>query len=343
VDTLLDLQSEATPVIGWSATRLGWLEGRRSGIGGSDVAAALGMSRYTSPWELWADKTGRTELDAEESPSEAAELGNALEPWLLEQVARKVGEPAYRTPFKTYAHPEHPWRMCSPDGILADGRLVECKTAGLASGFGTPAGWGPDEIPLAYEFQARWAMHVMDAPAVEFIALVANLGVVHRTVERDLGVEFELVSQLSEWLDRHVVGDEEPAFTAGDAAILAELYPVAGTGEDGKPKEIKLDDTDAVIHWENYRAAAEREKAGKADKEAAGAELKLLLGDAAIGKVEGKTLVTWQNRKGNTNWKSLFADLAPQLETANIPVPDPEKYRGAPSRLLSVKEIKSDK
>lgn len=338
MDTLLDLKSEATPVIGWTATRTGWLEGRRAGIGGSDVAAALGMNRYTSPWELWADKTGRTEIELDESPSEAAALGNALEPWLLEQVARKVGEPAYRTPYKTYAHPEHPWRMCSPDGILADGRLVECKTAGLASGFGTPPGWGPDEIPLAYEFQARWSMHVMDAPAVEFIALVANLGVVHRTVERDYGVEFELVAQLTEWWEKHVVGDEEPAFTAADAAILAELYPTA----DPK-KEIKLDDTDAVLHWETYRAAHEREKEAKAEKEAAGAELKLLLGDAAKGTVEGKTLVTWQNRKGNTNWKALYADLTPQLDAAGIPVPDPEKYRGADSRSLSVKEIKSDK
>ena len=30
-----------------------WLEARRLGVGGSDVAAILGLSKYKSPYQLW--------------------------------------------------------------------------------------------------------------------------------------------------------------------------------------------------------------------------------------------------------------------------------------------------
>ena len=41
-----------------------WLRLRKNGIGGSDAAAALGLSPWTSPLELWLQKTGqKTELD----------------------------------------------------------------------------------------------------------------------------------------------------------------------------------------------------------------------------------------------------------------------------------------
>ena len=35
-----------------------WRAERRKGVGGSDVAAIMGMSPYKSPYEVWAEKTG---------------------------------------------------------------------------------------------------------------------------------------------------------------------------------------------------------------------------------------------------------------------------------------------
>lgn len=40
-------------------TRDDWLAVRRTGIGSSDAAAAVGLNPYMSPLELWLDKTGR--------------------------------------------------------------------------------------------------------------------------------------------------------------------------------------------------------------------------------------------------------------------------------------------
>lgn len=54
-----------------------WLSWRNKGIGGSDVAAVCGISKYKSPVELWMEKTGQ--LEPKES-GEAAYWGTILEP-----------------------------------------------------------------------------------------------------------------------------------------------------------------------------------------------------------------------------------------------------------------------
>lgn len=326
------LITNAIPVTGWEATEEQWLEHRRSGCGGSDVLALLGFSRYRSEWEVWREKTGASAIDTE-SPSDAAALGNALEPWLIDQASAVLEAPVVRTAARTYAHPEHPWRRCSPDGVTADGRLVEAKTAGLASGFGTPPGWADNGLPLGYEFQVRWGLHVMDAPAAEVVALVAGLGLIRRTVERDLAVEAKMVAQVSAWWQRHVLEGVEPALGGADAALIAELYPRV------ERESVDLDDTDALEHWEVYLAAHEAEKAAAARKQAAGSELKALIGDAGEGRVEGNVIATWGESKGRVNYTRLLAHLAPELEAAGIEPPDPDDYRGAPSRRLNVKDL----
>lgn len=41
--------------------RAEWLEGRRQGIGGSDVAAVLGLSPWKTALDVWNDKLGLSE------------------------------------------------------------------------------------------------------------------------------------------------------------------------------------------------------------------------------------------------------------------------------------------
>lgn len=38
-----------------------WLEWRKKGIGGSDVAAIAGLNKYKSPVGVWLEKTGRSQ------------------------------------------------------------------------------------------------------------------------------------------------------------------------------------------------------------------------------------------------------------------------------------------
>jgi putative phage-type endonuclease len=324
-----DLLTAPVGVIGWDLDDDAWRDARKQGLGGSDISAVLGFSTYRSPWAVWAEKTGVRSWQDDES-SVAAELGTELEPWLLAKAERLLEQQVTQTEFRTYAHPEHRWRTCSPDGECYDGSLVECKTAGLATGFGTPLGWADGGTPLGYEFQCRWSLHVMDAPRIHLIGLVAGMGVVHRTFDRDLAIEADLVDQVSDWHRRHIVLGEEPALGAVDNDMMARLYPSIARDD------IDLSGTDAADLHRAYVSARDREKQAKADKETAGAALKRLIGDAEVGRVADQVIAKWSAKKGGVDWPAVVADL---VETYGVPAPNPESYRKPSTRSLSVKEV----
>lgn len=334
----------AIGVVGWEASRDEWLEARRKGVGGSDISAILGYSIYRSPWDVWSEKAKVKTW--EDGNSDAAQLGVALEPWLREQAGTIVGEPAAETQYRTYCHSEDfSERMCSPDGVFADGRLLECKTAGLASGWGAPRGWEGGELPLGYEFQCRWSMHVMDAPAVEVVALVAGMGLQHRTVTRELATELELVSQVGTWWNRYVMHDEEPPLGARDAEVMQQLYPRC------EVDEVDLSHTNALEHWSAYKAAQRKERIAEEWKKEAGANLKNLIGKAGRGMVDGQCIATWGERRGRTEWRVLVEDLVNELMAKHdIPILDVDqfiesrvdKHTGPSTRTLSVKDLTND-
>jgi len=321
-----DVLTGPLPVVAWDATEDEWLFARTKGIGGSDIAAVLGFSGYHTPWEVWAEKSDVKHWNEGDIP--AAELGSDLEPWLVSMAPKVVGVAAIRTEHRTYARPEHPWRRYSPDGLLVDGRLFEAKTAGLM-GWRAPSGWDDGGVPLGYEFQVRWGMHVMDTPAAEVVGLVAGMGLVHRTITRDLAIERELVEQISEWWHTYVVNGVEPPMGAGDAANLTRRYPKSDGGET------ELDPIKAIDAWTAYRDARDRESAAKAEKDAAGAVLKSLLGKNEKGLVDGHVIVTWGAKKGQVDWQRLVTEWAAEL---GVTAPDPDAFRKPSSRSLNGKD-----
>ena len=72
------------------ANRSEWLEARRGGIGGSDAATLLGVSKFSSPYKLWAEKTGR---DIGDFDNPYMRRGRALEPVIADlfDKLRKIG------------------------------------------------------------------------------------------------------------------------------------------------------------------------------------------------------------------------------------------------------------
>ena len=321
------------PVLGWEAPQHLWLRQRAKGMGASDVAAALGFSRWqdATPWGVWASKTGRL-LKADAAAAAAAQLGSDLEPWLIDRAPDLLGMPVARTPHRLYAHGEVPWQLCSPDAFADDGGLVEAKTAGLLNQWLNLDEWKDGGLPLGYELQGRWQMRVMDRPRVHIVGLVAGLGVVTRTVERDLVVEAELVRQVGDWWSEHVVNDVEPPVGRQDLELLASLYDRPELKETVQlPFE--------ALHWQaEYLLANAAESEAKKRKEELAALFKAALGNACIGRLnaDGKPVVTWNPKKSEVNWEQMARDLAAKLET---PVPDPETYRKPPGRSLSVKKV----
>jgi len=71
-----------------------WLAVRRTGIGGSDAAAAVGLNPYMSARELWLDKTGRAEGMPRPDPNDTTSptyWGTLLEPIVAASYTKLTG------------------------------------------------------------------------------------------------------------------------------------------------------------------------------------------------------------------------------------------------------------
>ena len=107
-----------------------WLRYRKLGIGGSDVASLLGISKWKSEIELWLDKTNQTN----ESPveNEAMQWGTIMEPIIRNHFAKVTGKAVVELK-AMLQHPEYPFMLADVDGITVDDvgnpAILEIKTA----------------------------------------------------------------------------------------------------------------------------------------------------------------------------------------------------------------------
>jgi predicted phage-related endonuclease len=274
----------AVPIVGWPDTLTGtsdadWLTARRAGLGASEVASALGLpGAYETPWQVWAEKTGRAVPVF--AGNDATDLGNGLEPWLIGQAAGVVGARwVERTLFRLYRSAARPWMLASPDAAGCDLTpatvLVECKTAGLVEPHAV-RDWTATDVQMAV-LGVQTRVHV--------VGLVAGHGLRSWPVEWDPVAEAQLVRAAGEWWDTHVVGDVEPAMFPADDATMNAIYPPV-EGAVGLPAV-------AEFVLEEYReAVADGAAAGRRRKELA-ATLKRWLAGATVGELDGRQVVTW--------------------------------------------------
>lgn len=133
-----------------------WLEYRRLGIGGSDVAAILGISPFRTARDLYYDKLNIVTAD-DEGNWVAMEMGNLLEPLVAKIFARKTGLKVFKRQCM-FQHPHHPWMLADldylvelPDGSIA---ILEIKT----TNYNARDNWwynGNEIVPIYYESQGR--------------------------------------------------------------------------------------------------------------------------------------------------------------------------------------------
>lgn len=283
----------AQPLVRWpdrGDTDEEWLTARRRGLGASEVASALGLpGAYSTPWQVWAEKTGRA-LPVFEG-SDAAQLGTDLEPWLIESAAAATGlRWVDRTVYRLYGSRERPWLLASPDACGAGkpdwaDALVECKTAGLLEP-NTVKDWTDTDVPLRIEVQCRTQMAVLGVRTrVHVVGLVVGFGLRSWVVEWDQCQEDILLKAAGEWWQTHVVEDVEPAMFPADDAVMNGMYPaVEGSAELPPIAEFVL---------EEYRVAVAEGAAAERRRRELAATLKRWLAGSTVGELGGRSVVTW--------------------------------------------------
>jgi len=208
-------------------SRAEWLALRRKGIGGSDAAKVLGLSRWGGPLTVYLDKTGILPPDDGE-PSEAAYWGTALEDVVAREFARRTGLRVRRRN-ALCCHPDHPRMIANVDReIVGANKGLECKTVSAYKA----DEWRGDEVPDAYYLQCQHYMAVMGWESCFIAALIGGQRFVAKEIPRnDEEIRALIEAEMRFWAE-HVEAGVPPLPGLGDD--VAALYP-AQTGEDLLP------------------------------------------------------------------------------------------------------------
>ena len=201
-----------------------WLSWRKKGVGGSDVAAALGLSPYKTARVLFYDKIGVKLRVAEEDKSITFEIGHLLEDVVAQIFSKKTGFTVYQDQ-TMYQHPLFPFMLADVDRFIhlpnGDRGLLECKTAH----YDTQFLWANDAVPRHYELQVKHYMSVMNINVAYIACLFSNSenDFVWRKIERDLDEEESTIQQLQYFWEHYVLNRIEPPLTEKPDMVLAAL------------------------------------------------------------------------------------------------------------------------
>ena len=312
-----------------------WLALRRTGIGGTDAAAILGLSPWSSPLDVWLDKTGRAvPRPSDPDRDDLLFLGNALEPAIAAMYERKTGRRLFKPEedFGIVRHPAFPMILGTPDRlVVGEPRGVELKSeVPFLDRFGDP---GTDEVPDFYVAQCAVYMAVNNFDAWDIALLHGGSKFGIYTLERSRAVENELLDVLVAWWERHVVQDVQPPIDGSDSATryLAQKFV-----QNFEP----LADATA---WEEKLAIELGEKRKDFDAiEEAKAKLENEIREA-IGFRDGIRgsfgKVTWKRSKDSTttDFERAFQDaktevakflLSRTAEDMSVPIADAETISG---------------
>ena len=106
-------------------SREDWLAQRRKTIGGSDAAAIVGLSRYSTPYTIFMDKTGRL---PDKPDTEAMRLGRDLEDYVAKRWQEATGKKVRRLQAMLY-NPMYPFAHADVDRmVIGEYAGLECKT-----------------------------------------------------------------------------------------------------------------------------------------------------------------------------------------------------------------------
>lgn len=191
---------------------------RNQVIGGSDIAAILGLSRWKTPLKLWCEKTEKLPV-ADLSDVEAVELGNDLEEFVARKFSQKTGKAIRRAP-KVYQHPDYPYMVAHVDRLVTGtDELLECKTC---SAFKKEE-WENEEIPQEYILQVIWYLGITKRKVGYIAVLIGGQSFKYKRIEFDQELFDRMVEAAKEFWNM-VQNNIAPAVMADDDATLKDLY-----------------------------------------------------------------------------------------------------------------------
>ena len=280
------------------------------------MGAALGISPFKSPVELYLEKTGRKVR--EDEPTEAMLFGIENEDYAARRYAAKTGRAVRNYGYMLFDDDAHLCadvdRLVVPDGAkvasfrdeIRTDRILECKVVGHP--------WD-DGVPATYQAQALVYLALAFAQFCDVSVVFRAPRVDHQIfpLERDEGKICAIRERAKEWFERHVLGDTPPPAVNEDdcKALWAASRGVAVDATPEAADAIRLlRETVAQIKSLEAHASELRAVAMRALGE----------GDTLVDPETGLKLCTWKSSKDSevVDWKSAFYEMARTEEPAHV-------------------------
>ena len=293
-----------------------WLALRSQYIGGSDAAAVVGLNSFSSPYSLWAEKTGRIPGFA---GNLATEVGTFLEEFVAQKFAQETGKKV-RKSNQSFFNSDYPWAIANIDReIVGEDAGLEIKTTDSMN----LKRFKDGEYPENYYAQMVHYLAVTGKKRWYLAVLIGNKEFKWFTLERDED-EIAALMAAEESFWEHVKSDTPPSVDGTQAT--SEAITTIYANNDDSFCDLSAFETSL----REYASLKKQIKDLEEMAEEAANKIKAFMGESGRGECDGFK-VSWKTQTRRTFDSKRFAKENPDIDLS-------EYYKISNSRPFRVDE-----
>jgi putative phage-type endonuclease len=271
-------------------------------LGGSDIGAILGFSKYRTALDVWLEKTGRVVNSVDNLP---VRFGSFAEEFVANEYATQTGFNLVHSE-EGVTHPQYPFmvghidrfvfdsienangldsELFHGDGSCAAAHLLECKTASPFN----QSDWGElgtDEVPMSYLVQCLWYLAITNLERCDVAVLFGNSDFRIYEVYRDKELEDLIITKAASfWNDYVQLDTPPPAQSESDYQHLFKKE-VNGKAVEAQPLICELTQKLCLLNSEIKSKEVEISQIKQT--------IMSQMGEAELLTYQGKVLATWR-------------------------------------------------
>jgi len=199
-----------------------WLEERRKGIGGSDIACVVGLNPFKTKLQLYNEKVNNHTTES----NDAMKRGVALEAYVVQLFEESTGHKCKKPKKDIVSKKGMPFIKASADRLYInkDGEesILECKTSGRKIDH--------ENIPVYWFLQIQWYLGTFGLKSGAIAWLNPNYSFEYVEVAADEELYSKLVDAAQEFWEQNVVPQvPPPAETSQDVLSLYQAKDLVPT------------------------------------------------------------------------------------------------------------------
>jgi putative phage-type endonuclease len=318
---------------------------RAAFIGGSNIGAILGVSKYRSAMDVWLEKTGK---QVDHNDTFALRFGSFAESFIADEYALLTREKLVDHP-QGLVHPKYSFcvghidrfilknqelPLFTADGVLNAKKLLECKTANHynQSDWGEP---GSDGIPLPYLCQCLWYLGITNLAEIDVAVLLGGSDLRIYTITRDLELESLMFEKAAFFWTEHVQKDIPPKpQSIGDCQALFQRSCVGKSIEANR-------ETMALV--QQLKTLETQTQGDEEQINSIKQQLMQTMADAEVLTYFGRPVITWKAPKPSyrIDTKRLSIEHPELIKTYQNPIQSSRRFvvRDLPEELFTNEPI----